>query len=280
VLLCEEKKRKEGCIMKKIVLMLAVLMLASPAWAEVIIIADNNGVGIDCNEIVISYDARTEAQLPRAFSLNIQSNDANIIEVRGVNPDFPIHPGTISIDLSGPEPSIDYGTPVAPQSDLPSDTLPGLGTPGITIEMGSLYAPTGPGSPNAPDPCGVLLTIVLDGHTGCVTITGNVARAGSKGVVLEDPAVDPTVTNPVPGSVCTRACAPPCWGPTHCHGDTNKDGSVNTTDFFALKDSWMKCAPDPLYNECADFNRDGCVNTTDFFTLKDNWMQTVPANCP
>jgi hypothetical protein len=146
--------------------------------------------------------------------------------------------------------------------------------------MGSLYAPTTPGSPNAPDPCGVLLTIVLDGHTGCITITGNVARAGSKGVVLEDLALDPSVTVPVAGSVCTRACAPVCWGPTHCHGDTNNDGSVNTTDFFALKDSWMKCDPDPLYNPCADFNKDGCVNTTDFFKMKDNWMQTVPANCP
>jgi hypothetical protein len=262
--------------MKKIVLMLAVLMLASPAWAEVIITA----VNAECNEIVISYDARTETELPRAFSLNIQSNDANIIAVGNVNPDFPIHPGTISIDLSGPEPSIDYGTPVAPQSDLPSDTLPGLGTPGITIEMGSLYAPTTPGSPNAPDPCGVLLSIYLDEHTGCVTITGNVARAGSGGVVLEDPALAPTVTVPVANSVCTRACGPICWGPTHCHGDSNNDAYVDTTDFFALKDSWFKTDPDPLYNPCADFNKDGTVDTTDFFTLKDHWFQTVAADCP
>jgi hypothetical protein len=252
-------------------------MLASPAWADVYITADPNAG--DCNEIVISYDARTETELPRAFSLDIQVDDANIIEVRDVNPDFPIFPGTISIDLSGPEPVIDYGTPVAPQSDLPSDTLPGLGTSGTTIEMGSLYAPTTPGSPNAPDPCGVLLTIVVD--TGCcLTITGNVARAGSDGVVLEDPDVDPTVHVPAAGTICIPSCGPVCWGKTHCHGDTNNDAKVDTTDFFALKDSWMKVKPDPLYNECADFNKDGKVDTTDFFALKDNWMQTVPANCP
>ena len=98
--------------MKKILLTLAVLMLASPAWAVVDITAV-----VDGNKVAISYDARTEAELPRAFSLNIQLDDgASIVDVIDVNPDFPIHPGTISIDLSGPEPVIDYGTPVAPQS--------------------------------------------------------------------------------------------------------------------------------------------------------------------
>jgi hypothetical protein len=270
--------------MKKIVLTLVVLLLASPAWA--VDTVDITAVA-DGNKVTISY--ASTGVLPRAFSLNIQlDDDATIVAVGDVNPDFPIHPGTISIDLSGPEPVIDYGTPVAPQSDLPSDTLPGLGTNGITIEMGSLYAPTGPGSPNAPDPCGVLLSITLDPPSDgndtqtCLTFTGNVARAGSKGVVLEDPALDPTVTVPVALSVCVDFPAPypPCWDLlTQCHGDTNDDSTVNITDFFALKDSWTKSDPDPLYNPCADFNRDYTVNITDFFTLKDNWTLTVPADC-
>lgn len=265
--------------MKKILLTLVVLMLASPAWATVIITAAQVG---DTNEVVISYDANSEATLPRAFSLNIQLDDANVIEVGNVNPDFPIHPGNISIDLSGPQPVVDYGSPVAPQADLPSDTLPGLGTSGITIEMGSLYAPTGPGSPNAPADYGVLLSIYVDASC-CLTITGNVARAGTKGVVLEDPDLDPAVTVPGPNTVCAELPPPypACWDSlTQCHGDTNDDATVDTTDFFALKDSWFKTDPDPLYNPCADFNRDGTVDTTDFFKLKDNWFQTVAANCP
>lgn len=255
-------------------------MLASPAWAAVSITAAQVG---ESNEVVISY--ASTGVLPRAFSLNLQLDEPNssIVSVGNVNAQFPIHPGTISIDLSGPEPSIDYGTPVAPQADLPSDTLPGLGTTGITIEMGSLYAPTGPGSPNAPDPCGVLLSIILAGDGGsttCLTITGNVARAGSDGVVLEDPDLDPDASFPAPLCVIIPGGGPPCWGPTQCHGDTNNDAVVNTTDFFALKDSWFKSDPDPLYNPCADFNKDGTVNTTDFFILKDHWFQTVAADCP
>jgi hypothetical protein len=259
--------------MKKILLTLAVLMLASPAWADVIITAVADG-----NEVVISYDASTEAVLPRAFSLNIQSDDANIVEVGDVNPDFPIHPGTISIDLSGPEPSIDYGTPVAPQSDLPSDTLPGLGTPGITIEMGSLYAPTGPGSPNAPAASGVLLKIYTDG-AGCLTFTGNVARAGSSGVVLEDPALAPTVTVPAPGSVCTTVPDMTCMKDTHpafadwdaagrpdcwcyefnCKGDA--DGlaqfgfRVLSDDLAVLAAAYGQALAPGAAGHCADFDR-------------------------
>jgi hypothetical protein len=208
--------------------------------------------------------------------------------VGNVNPDFPIHPGTISIDLSGPEPSIDYGTPVAPQSDLPSDTLPGLDSNGITIEMGSLYAPPVPTDPNAPDDTGVLLSIILDPPVDgndtqtCLTFSGNVARAGSSGVVLEDPALDPTVTLPGAGTVCVTFPKPypVCWDfLTQCHGDTDNSGKVDTTDFFALKDSWMKSDPDPLYNPCADFDRNGKVDTTDFFALKDWWMKNPPADC-
>ncbi len=252
-------------------------MLASPAWATVIITAAQVG---DTNEVVISYDASTEATLVRAFSLNIQLDDANVLSVGNVNPNYPIHPGTIQIDTSGPKPVIDYGSPVAPQADLPSDTLPGLGTRGITIEMGSLYAPTGLGSPNAPDPCGVLLSIFVDWEC-CLTITGNVARAGSSGVVLEDPDLAPTVTFPAPNSVCVIvSCCPHCWAYVGqpC-GDSDGSGAVNFADLVALKASWLKSDPDPAYNPCADFDHSGGVNFADLVKLKAYWLKSVPP-CP
>jgi len=74
---------------------------------------------------------------------------------------------------------------------------------------------------------------------------------------------------------------PNCWNcDTQCHGDSDCDGNVNSTDFFALKDSWMQDYGDPNYNPCADFNRDGSVNTADFFILKDHWMEEPNPNCP
>jgi hypothetical protein len=130
-----------------------------------------------------------------------------------------------------------------------------------------------------------LLSIFVGGDPGstvCLTITGNIARAGSKGVVLEDAQSPTTVSVPPANSVCVNipSAYPPCWDLlTQCHGDTNNDTTVNITDFFALKDSWTKSDPDPLYNPCADFNRDYSVNISDFFILKDNWTLTVPADC-
>jgi hypothetical protein len=196
--------------------------------------------------------------------------------VGNVNPDFPIFPGTIAIDLSGPEPSIDYGTPVAPQSDLPSDTLPGLGTPGLTFEMGSLYAPTTPGSPNAPDPCGVLLSLYFDG-AGCLTFTGNVARAGSSGVVLEDPALSVDVQVPAPNSVCAPLPIPVCWTfvGQPC-GDSDGSGQVNFADLVALKAAWLSVKGDANYNACADFSQDESVNFADLVRLKEYWLKAVP----
>jgi hypothetical protein len=233
-------------------------------------------VAVPPNEVVISYDATGSSELPRAFSLNIQSDDANIIAVGNVNPDYPIHPGTINIDLSGAEPSIDYGTPVAPQSDLPSDTLPGLGTPGITIEMGSLYAPPVPTDQNAPDPCGVLLSLYFDG-AGCLTFTGNVARAGSSGVVLEDPALSVDVQVPAPNSVCAPLPIPVCWTfvGQPC-GDSDGSGAVNFADLVALKAAWLSVKGDANYNPCADFSQDESVNFADLVRLKEYWLKTVP----
>jgi hypothetical protein len=126
--------------MKKILFVLVALLFAGPAWADVDITAALDATDASECTVIISFDARSEPNLPRAFSLDIQAdNDANITDVTLLSADYVIHPGTIAINTSGVV--TDYGSPVAPQSDLPSDTKPGLDSNGVTIEMGSLYAP-------------------------------------------------------------------------------------------------------------------------------------------
>jgi hypothetical protein len=74
---------------------------------------------------------------------------------------------------------------------------------------------------------------------------------------------------------------PPCWGYlTQCHGDADGDGWVKGSDFLALKNSWYKCYPDPLYDPCADFDRNGCVKGSDFLILKKYWYTSPPPDCP
>jgi subtilisin family serine protease len=73
---------------------------------------------------------------------------------------------------------------------------------------------------------------------------------------------------------------PECWGYlTQCHGDSDNTGWVKGSDFLALKNSWYKVYPDPLYNPCADFDRNGEVKGSDFLILKNNWYQSPPSNC-
>lgn len=282
--------------MKKILFVLVALLFASPAWAAVDISATPSGC-----DVVISFDASGEPNLVRAFALDLSvDNDANIVSVTLLSTDYVIHPGTIVIDTSGNV--TDMGSPVAPQSDLPSDTLAGIGTGGVTIEMASLYAPVGPSSPNAPAPSGDLVSITVDKNC-TLTVSANVSRAGSSGVVMESP--DEVVTVNLPGPTDVTTCAllcyagmadeeqwnavgqPTCWCyPRQCLGDA--DGLpygkfnyyVSIPDLDILKDAWNKPVTDPSWNSamaCADFDHlpygkfNYRVSIPDLDILKANW---------
>jgi len=281
--------------MKEIVIALAaIIFAAAPARADVIITAEQVG---DTNEIIISYDATSELpNLVRAFGLNIQlSNDANIIavipKIVGLSEQdangFGIFPGTIVIDVLGNV--TNGGTPVGQLSDSP-DTLDGLGSGGVTLEMASLYAPVGPGSPNAPAKSGELCSIIISGDT-CLTITANVYRAGATGVVMEAPNEEPTVVLPV--VYCTLVCCRPpiCWDNVNqCAGqglgDATCDGAVNLGDLIALKMAWGKSSPWTPPFCCADFDHSGAVNLGDLIALKMGWgvggysPSTANQECP
>jgi len=185
--------------MKKIVFALVVLLFAAPTWATVVVDITAAQVG-DTNEVIISWaTSGIDPNLVRAFGLNIQlDNDANILEVTGLSADYNIYPGTIQIDAQGEV--TDQGTIAAEYADLPSDTLAGPpdGT-GVTLECASLYAPVGPGSPNAPPLSGDLASIKVSKDC-CLTITANVSRAGTTGVVMENP--DDVATVNYPAELC------------------------------------------------------------------------------
>jgi len=255
--------------MKRLFLASVFFMLVAPAWADVNITAAVDYFN-SCR-VIISFDASGEPNLVRAFSLDIQTdNDANIIDVELLSNDYIIHPGTIVIDAQGEV--TDYGSPVAAQSDLPGGTLGGIGTSGVTIEMASLYAPVGPASPNAPSPSGQLVAVTVSRNC-TLTVTANVSRAGPAGVVMESP--DEVVTVNLPAPVVITACSMmTCWDyeGQPC-GDSDGSGSVNFADLVALKASWLKNDPDPLYNPCADFTQDGAVNFADLVRLKAYWLK-------
>jgi hypothetical protein len=175
------------------VLLLTIVCTTVPARADVNITAAQVG---ETNEVIISFDATGETNLVRAFALDIRlDNDANIVSATGLSADYWVYPGTIQIAADGTVSS--YGSIAAEYGDLPGDTL--VGPPdgnGVTLEAASLYAPVGPGSPNAPAKSGDLATLIIDKDC-LLCISANVSRAGATGVVMENPDEVVTVNYPV-----------------------------------------------------------------------------------
>ncbi len=304
--------------MKRLSLLLALLVLASPSLAAVRIIVEPND-----STAAIKYE--TDGEIVRAFALDI-TVDTGIITgisdfIRGEstaeNPGYGIFPANfgryITVDADTGEVATwdvnDY-TPVADPCD--PGALGGLGTDGITIEMGALYYPTDDSSPNAPGTSGTLCTLTLS-TTANITVSLNEVRGG---VVLTDPDVAATVDMLQASAQAVVSDAgllapshpdyaewvavgmPPCWAyPRQCHGDADgmAEGSAETgysyvtqRDLDVLLAAWQVKEPPfgpgiaSIENGiCADFARDKegdeatgyyRVGNTDLNRLVANWL--------
>jgi hypothetical protein len=285
--------------MRKLFLMLAVLLVASAAYAADVTISCEQ-VG-DTNEAIVSYLASKDVNIPRAFALNIQlDNEETIYSVTPEDPCYWVYPGQYPSDPNGP-----VGNP-----DDSSDTLPGIDTNGVTIEMASLHSPPGNVSnPNAPGLGGELLSIMVTGSCN-MAISGNAARGK---VVFYDATNDDDIGRDVVYTGCeiyTGCLAkddpnwsewddlgqPECWcWPRQCHGDADgiTEGKelfrVGSYDLGILKDAWQKTAAQLTGNDaCADFDHvaEGKelfrVGGFDLGILKANWHKLdgeIPADC-
>ena len=303
--------------MKKIVLALMVLLITAPSMGAVIISITAEGGGV----ARIDYDASGEGELPRAFGLDITaSGGANITAIgdfhQGESSDgdegYGIFMGSIQIDVGGNVTS--WADPVAPGGSPGSVGI--LGTPAITVEMGSLYDNDVPA--DAPDDAGMLCKVEVD--AACtLSVTLNTTRGG---VVMESGAsasVDLSAATDVSIEVScfpdgaeyaaqraafdayvANGADPTCWCPEatggnkyQCDGDTAWDTEgmaqfrVYNTDYDALCASWMLKidTADP----CADIDHkaEGMaqfrVYNWDYDILVANWMAKsgdLPGNCP
>jgi hypothetical protein len=310
--------------MKKFILPLAVLLLATPAWATVAITVVDEGNSV----AAINYAVSGEPNKVRAFALDIKVDAGEIVAIsdymKGEGDGFGIFPASfrdyITVDPATGEVATwdvnDY-TPLADPND--PGALDGLGTAGITIEMGALYYPTGDSSPNAPPDSGTLCKVTVS-ETCTMTVEENATRGG---IVLTDPSVAPSVDLtgatdvPVGPSDCFPAslaaqyadflaykavgadpscwCAPPYGSGYQCDGDA--DGKtqgflkerIMTNDLAVLADNWKKKITDPTINPCADIDHKGQgflkerVMTNDLAILATNWKKKdadLPGDCP
>jgi hypothetical protein len=312
--------------MKRLCLLLVAFLLASPALAAVRIIIEPDG-----QMAAIKYE--TDGEKVRAFALDVTVDAGAIMgisdfirgESTAANPGYGIFPANfgryITVDAETGEVSAwdvnDY-TPVADPCD--PGALGGLGTGGITIEMGALYYPPDDSSPNAPGNSGLLCKLTLSAETN-VTVTLNEARGG---VVLTNPETAATVdllqatgvsigngvsllppTHP-DYAEWVAVGKPTCWAyPRQCYGDADgaAEGSsksgfyyVGDNDLNTLLAAWQIKEPPfgpgiaSIENGiCADFARDQegsakagfyRVGNNDLNRLTANWMVREPPAGP
>ena len=303
--------------MRRIASILIGFFLCESAWATVTIALTK----ISDTKVAIGYNATTELQLVRAFALDVTVTGGTIVGVADYkvgddNNGYGIFPANFSryITVNPTTGLVDSWdapayTPVAPP-DTPG-ALGGLGTDGITIEMGSLY------DVNAPAKTGVLCTVTVSTSTTKLCVKGNAIRGN---VVMENGAevvpIDTCAGPPPPdcfpdGGRYARQYAdwvaygmPVCWcrgmwgedisdtGPANytagdyqCDGDANTDREsplakwrVSASDLSLVIANWKK--PIATANPCADIKHDSenplakwRVSASDLSRLISNWKK-------
>jgi hypothetical protein len=254
--------------MRRILLIGAMLAMAAPALAGVTITATHTGNGV----VEVNYVADGNDVRAFAFDVNVGGgqtidsiSDFNTGESTAPGGGYGIFPGKFrdylsqSVGDGGPNWVDPNYNPVAPSGD--PGAAGDLGTDAITVELGSLYVDS-----NAPGASGTLFKLQVSGSC-TLAMSVNTIRGGM---------VDEDGGQIVPTFVGTAVTiGPACWQYiTQCHADADGDCDVDTGDFPAFRDSFLKTYPDAAYNPCADYNRDGTVNTSDFPEFRDNFLKT------
>jgi hypothetical protein len=194
--------------MKKLILVLAIALIASPALA----VLDVNIVKVG-STIEVYYTGASSANLPRAFALDLQingtgtfdsfvTNSYKVGESNTVSKGYGIYPARIVIDTAGTV--TNNGNPLAASGD-PGTSGTGFGTNHIILEFGLLYY----GDTNKPATSGTLCVLnFTPGTASAITMVdedtyrgGLVFVDGSLGNVnvtlaLATPPGPPVYTNP------------------------------------------------------------------------------------
>jgi hypothetical protein len=159
---------KDGCRRERLASLLAfaaIILASAQTSGKVIVSCNDNGSGV----VEVSYDVFGESSLVRAFALDITVSsgatiesvfDYKVGESTNADPGYGVFPSRFRefIDPANPNWNDPDYNPLTLLGD--PGALPGLGTYGITIEMGSLYS----GAENAPLASDTLLKFAVDLH--------------------------------------------------------------------------------------------------------------------
>ena len=192
--------------MKKYILGLIVLAIAVPGLADI------NLTVQDVNGLAAIYYECTDNEIVRAFALDITVDTGSIIGISGFHIGestaqkqgygfFPasfrnyleVDPNTGDVN----DWNVENYTPLADVNDAPENTLAGLETDGVTLELGGFWIPDDELA--IPGPVGLLCLLELS-EKATVSIAPNKIRGGivltSPEIKSVEPKVFPAQVNP------------------------------------------------------------------------------------
>lgn len=184
--------------MKKLILVLAIALMATPAFALDVALV-RNGANID---VVYTGNGTTQATRARAFALDLQFSNSALFtglvggsykangESTAASPGYGIYPAKIQID-SAAGTVTSYGAPDACATD-PLGPGNGFGTSRVILEFASLYY----GEANAPAASGTLCSLTVNANGASnpvVTMSDELTYRG--GVVYENGGQDATAAD-------------------------------------------------------------------------------------
>lgn len=276
--------------MKRMIITLVVLLIATPAMAAVEITGEHIGSGV----VQIDFN-NTNPNNVRAIALDIKvtSGAAVFSGVLEVNADvdpkgYDIYPGSIVSEFvvggvggEAAEVNItDWGKAEC-DGNLPG-TGDGVGSDWLTIEMGSLYI----GAVNEPGQEGLVVKFQVD-RSCTITVTENTIRGG---IVMENPDEDPGVTGLDLVINVGFACG--CYGNLVDDTDPGDPNVITSADLFDLLGDLMADNDGQIYeneeywNECADLVEDqnpgdpNFITSADLFDLLGDLMATGDGTLP
>jgi len=203
--------------MKKVLLVVALLLLAAPVFAADVTITATFGTISNPSEpnklvpLTVGWTGAADACSIRAFALRMTADTGrNLDNIRGfkvgesnaVSKGFGIFPGKFRdfIDVQNPT-TADWAdtnyNPLAPAGDL--NSAGGNDNPTMVVELGTLYV----GDANAPGTSGTLFVVDvnLEGNTGSTSVC--FALEQTRGGVVKKDGTAATVTLPGTGGCVT-----------------------------------------------------------------------------
>jgi hypothetical protein len=195
---------------QRILLIVAMLLIATPAFAAVTITVTQDTAELTL--LTVSYTTTGDAVRAFAFDMTLGAendsatfydiNDFNVGESTTPGGGYGIFPGqfALQIDPGSPDWNAEYYYPVAPPNDVDSNGQ-GIGMRKVIVELGTLYKDS-----NAPGTSGTLFTIRCDPNGKQSDYLNVVANTIRGGVILENGSAAttnlPIVNQPLPFSVC------------------------------------------------------------------------------